>query len=65
MEKEKIENMRISPVTTVQLERILNYLIKHKGYSAQFGNIKIVYQDEYEIENDNKEIFIIYRSKEK
>ena len=56
--------MRISPVTTVQLERILNYLVKHKEYAAQFGNMQITYQGDYEIENNNEEMFIIYRNKE-
>lgn len=64
MEKEEIEEMRISPVTTIQLERIFNYLVNNKGYAAQFGNMKIVYQGDYEIENNNKEMFIIYRNKE-
>ena len=64
MDKEEIEKMRISPVTTVQLERILNYLVNHKGYSAQFGNILISYQGDYEIENKNREAFILYKYKE-
>ena len=64
MEKEEIEEMRISPVTTIQLERIFNYLVNNKGYAAQFGNMKIVHQGDYEIENNNKEMFIIYRNKE-
>ena len=64
MNKEEIEEMRISPVTTVQLERILNYLVNHKGYGAKFGNIEIGYQGIYETENKNKEMFIIYWDKE-
>lgn len=65
MDKEKeIEKMSISPITTVQLERILNYLVKNKGYSAKFGNILISYQGDYEIENKNREAFILYKDKE-
>lgn len=65
-QKEAIEmkEMRISPVTTVQLEKILNYLVDHKGYGAKFGNILIGYQGIYEDENKSKEMFIIYRDKE-
>ena len=64
MDKEKIEEMRISPITTVQLERILNYLAKHKGYAAQFENMLISYNGDYELENKNEEVFTIYRKKE-
>ena len=59
-----MEEMRISPVTTVQLERILNYLVDHKEHVAKFGNILIGYQGIYEDENKSKEMFIIYRDKE-
>ena len=64
MDKEEIEEMRILPITTVQLERILNYLVNHKGYGAKFGNILIGYQGIYEVENKSKEMFILYRDKE-
>lgn len=47
MKKEDIENMTISPITIIQLERILNYLVQNKEHSAIFGNIQITYQDEY------------------
>lgn len=64
MDKEDIEKMNISPVTTVQLERILNYLAKNEEYVAKFNNLEIRYQGNYEVENDNKEVFILYRDKE-
>lgn len=64
MDKEKIEEMRISPVTIVQLERILNYLVKNEEYSAKFNNFEIKYQGYYEDKDTNVEIFTIYRNKE-
>lgn len=64
MDKEDIEEMRISPITIVQLQRILNYLVKNEDYEAQLRNMQITYQGNYEIENDNKEVFILYRDKE-
>lgn len=64
MNKEEIENMRISPITTVQLERILNYLAKNEEYSAKFNNLEIRYQGYYEKQNESLEMFTIYRKKE-
>ena len=64
MNKEEIEQMQISPATIIQLERILNYLVNHKGYGAKFGNILIGYQGIYEVENKSKEMFILYRDEE-
>ena len=64
MYKEGIEQMQISPATIIQLERILNYLVNHKGYGAKFGNILIGYQGIYEVENKSKEMFILYRDEE-
>jgi hypothetical protein len=64
LDKEKIEEMRISPVTIVQLERILNYLVKNEEYSAKFNNFEIKYQGYYEDKDTNVEIFTIYRNKE-
>lgn len=64
MDKEEIENMRISPITTVQLERILNYLAKNEEYSAKFNNLEIRYQGYYENQNESLEMFTIYRKKE-
>ena len=61
MDKEEIENMRISPITTVQLERILNYLAKNEEYSAKFNNLEIRYQGYYENQNESLEMFTIYR----
>ena len=63
MDKEEIENMRISPITTVQLERILNYLAKNEEYSAKFNNLEIRYQGYYENQNESLEMFTIYRKK--
>ena len=48
MDKEEIEEMIITPVTIIQLERILNYLVKNKEYSAKFNNLEIKYQGDYE-----------------
>lgn len=62
MDKEDIEKMNISPVTTVQLERILNYLAKNEEYAAKFNNLEIRYQGYYE--GKNIEMFTIYRKKE-
>ena len=64
MDKEDIEQMRISPITIVQLQRILNYLVKNEDYEAQLGKMQITYQGNYEVENDNKEVFTLYRDKE-
>lgn len=64
MEKEEIEEMNISPVTTVQLERILNYLAKNEEYAAKFNNLEIRYQGYYEGKEENIEMFTIYRKKE-
>lgn len=64
MGKEEIEEMNISPVTTVQLERILNYLAKNEEYAAKFNNLEIRYQGYYEGKEENIEMFTIYRKKE-
>lgn len=60
MDKEEIEKMKITPVTMVQLERILNYLVQNEEYSAKFNNLEIKYQGDYE----SFETFTIYRKKE-
>lgn len=64
MGKEEIEEMNISPVTKVQLERILNYLAKNEEYAAKFNNLEIRYQGYYEGKEENIEMFTIYREKE-
>ena len=64
MDKEEIEKMRISPITTVQLERILNYLAKNEEYSAKLNNLEIRYQGYYEEKERNIEMFTIYRKRE-
>lgn len=64
MDKEEIEEMIITPVTIIQLERILNYLVKNKEYSAKFNNLEIKYQGDYENQNESFEMFTIYRKKE-
>lgn len=64
MDKEEIEKMIITPVTIIQLERILNYLVKNKEYSAKFNNLEIKYQGDYENQNESFEMFTIYRKKE-
>ena len=56
--------MIITPVTIIQLERILNYLVKNKEYSAKFNNLEIKYQGDYENQNESFEMFTIYRKKE-
>lgn len=48
MNKEEIEQMKISPVTIVQLERILNYLVNKEECAAKFNNLEISYQGYYE-----------------
>ena len=53
MKKEDIENMTISPITIIQLERILNYLVQNKEHSALFSNVKITY--EYKCEDNERE----------
>lgn len=63
MEKEEIEKMRITPITMVQLERILNFLVQNEEYSAKFNNIEIKYQGYYENQNESLEMFTIYRKK--
>ena len=62
MDKEEIEKIKITPVTMVQLERILNYLVQNEEYSAKFNNLEIKYQGDYE--NESLEMFTIYRKKE-
>lgn len=64
MGKEEIEEMNISPVTTVQLERILNFLVQNEECSAKFNNLEIKYQGYYENQNESLEMFTIYRKKE-
>ena len=64
MDKEEIEEMIITPVTIIQLERILNCLVKNKEYSAKFNNLEIKYQGYYENQNESLEMFTIYRKKE-
>ena len=64
MEKEEIEKMNISPVTVIQIERVLNYLAKNEEYSAKLNNLEISYQGYYEEKEGNIEMFTIYRKKE-
>lgn len=64
MDKEEIEEMIITPVTIIQLERILNYLVQNEEYSAKFNNLEIKYQGYYENQNESLEMFTIYRKKE-
>lgn len=64
MDKEEIEKMRITPVTMVQPERILNYLVQNEEYSTKFNNLEIKYQGYYENQNESLEMFTIYRKKE-
>lgn len=64
MDKEEIEKIKITPVTMVQLERILNYLVQNEEYSAKFNNLEIKYQGYYENQNESLEMFTIYRKKE-
>ena len=63
MDKEEIEEMRISPVTIIQLERILNYLVKNEEYSAKFNDFEIKYQGYYEDKDINVEMFTIYKKR--
>ena len=63
MDKEEIEKIKITPVTMVQLERILNYLVQNEEYSAKFNNLEIKYQGDYENQNESFEMFTIYRKK--
>ena len=65
MNKENIEQMQISPITVIQLERILNYLVQNEEYSAVFNNLEIKYHDYYEDENEMVEMFTICRKKVK
>lgn len=64
MDKEEIEEMRTSPITVVQIERILNYLAKNEEYSAKLNNLEISYQGYHEEKEGNIEMFTIYRKKE-
>lgn len=64
MDKEEIEEMIITPVTIIQLERILNYLVQNEEYSAKFNNLEIKYQGYYKNQNESLEMFTIYRKKE-
>lgn len=56
--KEKIP-MIISPVTVMQLEKLLDTLIEKSDYSAQIGNIKIKYIGKDDIEK--RDMFYIER----
>ena len=64
LSEEEIEKMRITPITMVQLERILNFLVQNEECSAKFNNIEIKYQGYYENQNESLEMFTIYRKKE-
>ena len=64
MDKEEKKEMIITPITIIQLERILNYLVQNEEYSAKFNNLEIKYQGYYENQNESLEMFTIYRKKE-
>lgn len=64
MDKEEKKEMIITPITIIQLERILNYLVQNEEYSAKFNNLEIKYQGDYENQNESLEMFTIYRKKE-
>ena len=63
MAEEEIEQMQISPVTIIQLEKILNYLVQNEEYLAKFNNFEIKFQGDYENNDEIFEIFTIYRKK--
>lgn len=63
MTEEEIEQMQISPVTVIQLEKILNCLVQNEEYSAVFNNLEIKFQGDYEDENEMVEMFTICRKK--
>ena len=59
----KIEELKLSPITINQLQKILNYLVENKEYNAEFGDIEINFDGVYEIFGKNNEVFIIFREK--
>ena len=64
MTEENIKGMQLSPVTIIQLEKILNYLVQNEEYLAKFNNFEIKFQGDYENHDEAFEIFTIYRKKE-
>lgn len=59
----KIEELKLSPITINQLQKILNYLVENKEYNVEFGDIEINFDGVHEIFGKNNEVFIIYREK--
>lgn len=59
----KIEELKLSPITINQLQKILNYLVENKEYNVEFGDIEINFDGVYEIFGKNNEVFIIFREK--
>ena len=55
--------LKLLPVTIIQLERILNYLVKNEEYSAKFNDFEIKYQGYYEDKDINVEMFTIYKKR--
>ena len=63
MTEEDIKGIQISPITIIQLEKILNCLVQNEEYSAVFNNLEIKYHGYYEDENEMVEMFTICRKK--
>ena len=59
----KIEELKLSPITINQLQKILNYLVENKEYNVKFGDIEINFDGVNEIFGKNNEVFIIFREK--
>lgn len=56
--------INITPITVMEVEKMLDYLVKNEQYMAQIGNLKIKYigisDDSYE---NQREMFYIERKK--
>lgn len=60
----KINGMNITPITVMEIEKLLNYLAENEDYMAQIGKIKIEYMGVAEDTlNGTREMFYIERGK--
>ena len=63
MSEEKIA-MNITPITIMELEKLLNYLVEKEDYMAQIGKFKFKYMGVTEDTlNGTREMFYIERGK--
>ena len=63
--EEEIKEMRITPLTIIEFNKILDYLIKNGEYMAQIGDLSMRYTGTVEdTTNGKREMFYIERKVE-